>query len=428
MITLKDINPDLLKAEYAVRGPIVDKAQELENQGKKIIYCNIGNPQALKQKPLTYLRQTLSLLEYPELLNNKEILKSYPRDITDRAKKILHDLPSGTGAYTQSAGIPFVRQAIAEFITRRDGIPADKGHILLTDGASKGVQSVLIALLKKRTDGFLIPIPQYPIYSASIALYGGTQIDYYLDEENGWQLNEAILIESIEKALKQVINPVALVVINPGNPTGAVLSYSNIVMIVNFAKKYNLSIMADEVYQENIYDETAAFHSFAKVMYKEKINDIPLFSFHSISKGYFGECGHRGGYMEIRNVQDDVMAQLIKQQSISLCSNVDGQLATYMMVAPPQKGDESYELFTKERNGILNDLKAKACIIGEGLNNVDGMKAGVPHGAMYAFVKFELPQTADVSKMTPEEKLTYESKRDTDYCMALLMETGICVV
>ena len=186
--------------------------------------------------------------------------------------------------------------------------------------------------------------------------------------------------------------------------------------------------MADEVYQENIYDETAAFHSFAKVMYKEKINDIPLFSFHSISKGYFGECGHRGGYMEIRNVQDDVMAQLIKQQSISLCSNVDGQLATYMMVAPPQKGDESYELFTKERNGILNDLKAKACIIGEGLNNVDGMKAGVPHGAMYAFVKFELPQTADVSKMTPEEKLTYESKRDTDYCMALLMETGICVV
>lgn len=428
MITLKDINPDLLKAQYAVRGPIVDKAQELENQGKKIIYCNIGNPQALKQKPLTYLRQMLSLLEYPELLNNKEILKSYPGDITDRAKKILHYLPSGTGAYTQSAGIPFVRQAIAEFITRRDDIPADKGHILLTDGASKGVQSVLFALLKKRTDGFLIPIPQYPIYSASIALYGGTQIGYYLDEENGWQLNETILIESIEKAIKNGINPVALVVINPGNPTGAVLSYSNIAMVVNFAKKYNLSIMADEVYQENIYHETAAFHSFAKVMYKEKINDIPLFSFHSISKGYFGECGHRGGYMEVRNVQDDVMAQLIKQQSISLCSNVDGQLATYMMVAPPQKGDESYELFTKERDRILNDLKAKACIIGEGLNNIEGMTAGVPHGAMYAFVKFELPHTADVIKMTPEEKLAYESNRDSDYCMALLMETGICVV
>jgi aspartate/methionine/tyrosine aminotransferase len=411
-----------------VRGPIVDKAQELENQGEKIIYCNIGNPQALKQKPLTYIRQMLSLLEYPELLKKEEILKTFPKDIIERAKKILHDLPSGTGAYTQSPGIPFVRQAVSEFITNRDGIPADKGHVILTDGASKGVQAILFALLKKETDGFMIPIPQYPLYSATITLYGATQIDYYLDEANEWQLNEKILIDSIENSLKKGINPVALVVINPGNPTGAVLSYSNILMVINFAGKYNLSILADEVYQENIYHETAAFHSFAKVMHHEKINDIPLFSFHSVSKGFLGECGHRGGYMEVRNVPEDVMAQLIKQQSISLCANVDGQLVTYLMVAPPKKGDESYDLYIKERDGILNDLKAKACIIGEGLNQVEGMTAGVPHGAMYAFVKFELPQTEDVSKMTPDEKHAYESKRDTDYCMALLEETGICVV
>ena len=165
-----------------------------------------------------------------------------------------------------------------------------------------------------------------------------------------------------------------------------------------------------------------------KVMHQEKINDIPLFSFHSVSKGFLGECGHRGGYMEVRNVPSDVMAQLVKQQSISLCANVDGQLVTYMMVAPPIKGEESYELYIKEKNGILNELKAKARIIGEGLNKVEGMVSGVPEGAMYAFVKFELPHTADISKMTPEEKLAYESKRDTDYCMTLLEETGICVV
>lgn len=428
MISLKELNPNLLTAEYAVRGPIVIRAQELEKQGRKIIYCNIGNPQALKQKPLSYIRQIISLLEYPELLHNPEALKNYPSDIIERAKKINHQLPHGTGAYTQSAGFPFIRQAVTEFITKRDGIPADENHLILTDGASKGVLAALTALLKNKNDGFMIPIPQYPLYSASIELYGGSQIGYYLDENNSWQLNEEILTDSIEKAKAKGINPVAICVINPGNPTGAVLSYSNIVMIINFAKKYNLSIMADEVYQENVYAADAAFHSFAKVMHELKEKDITLFSFHSVSKGFIGECGHRGGYMEIRNVPDDVMAQIIKLQSISLCANVDGQLVTYLMVTPPQKGDESYETYIKERDDILNDLKTKSRILGEGINKINGMISGTPQGAMYAFVKFELPHTEDVNKMTQEQRLAYESKRDCDYCMALLEETGICVV
>ncbi len=222
MIKVKDLNPHLIEAEYAVRGPILIKAQELENQGKKIIYCNIGNPQALKQKPLTYLRQIISLLEYPDILNNENVYKLYPKDIVERAKKLTHNLPHGTGAYTQSAGLPFVRQAIAEFIRNRDGIQADENHIILTDGASKGVQSVLMALLKNEKDGFMIPIPQYPLYSATLSLYGGSLIGYYLDENNSWQLNEEILAESIEKAKAEGINPGAIVVINPVNPTGAV--------------------------------------------------------------------------------------------------------------------------------------------------------------------------------------------------------------
>jgi aspartate/methionine/tyrosine aminotransferase len=428
MISLKELNPNLLTAEYAVRGPIVIRAQELEKQGRKIIYCNIGNPQALKQKPLSYIRQIISLLEYPELLNNPELIKSYPADIIEKAKKLIHQLPHGTGAYTQSAGIPFVRQAVAEFITKRDGIPADENHIILTDGASKGVQAAITSMLKNKKDGFMIPIPQYPLYSATIELYGGTQIGYYLDENNSWQLNEEILTESIEKAKAKGINPAAICVINPGNPTGAVLSYTNIVMIINFAKKHNLAIIADEVYQENVYLEGAAFHSFAKVMHELDEKNITLFSFHSVSKGFLGECGHRGGYMEIRNIPDDVMAQFIKLQSISLCSNVDGQIVTYLMVTPPQKGEASYDTYIKERDGILNDLKTKSHILGEGLNKINGMTSGIPQGAMYAFVKFELPHTEDISKMTPEKLLAYESKRDNDYCMALLEETGICVV
>lgn len=428
MISINDLNPNLLTAEYAVRGPIVIRAQELEKAGKKIIYCNIGNPQALQQKPLTYIRQILSLMEYPHLLKNEAVTKTIPADIIKRAKHLHHLLPHGTGAYTQSAGTPFIKQAVAEFITKRDGIPTDENQIILTDGASKGVQAVLMALMKDKKDGFMIPIPQYPLYSATIELYGASQIGYYLDEASSWQLDEKILTDSYNDAKAKGINPVALVVINPGNPTGAVLSFENIKMVIGFAKKHKLAIMADEVYQDNVYAANGMFHSFAKVMHQLGENDITLFSFHSVSKGFMGECGHRGGYLDIRNVPADVLAEFIKLQSISLCSNTVGQLVTYLVVTPPQKGEESYDQYIAERDGILNDLKTKAEILGKGLNEIDGMTIDVPEGAMYAFVKFELPHTADVSKMSPEERLAYESKRDNDYCMALLEETGICVV
>jgi aspartate/methionine/tyrosine aminotransferase len=430
MVTFKDLNRNLIEAQYAVRGKIVMRAQELEEQGKKIIYCNIGNPQALKQKPLTYIRQMLVLLEYPELLNNKEVLDTFPKDLIKKAKDFIRKNPIGLGAYSQSAGIPFIRQAVADFIKKRDGIPADREHIILTDGASKGVSPVIFSLIKNPNDGFMIPIPQYPLYSATITLNGAKQIGYYLDEKNSWQLNEKILIESIEKTKSEGINPVGMAVINPGNPTGAVLSRDNIEMIIRFAKKYNLAIMADEVYQENVYIENLKFYSFAKVMHDMNEKDVTLFSFHSVSKGFFGECGHRGGYLEIRNIPDDVMEQFIKLQSISLCSNLTGQVVTYMMVSPPQPGDESYELYIKEKNNILYELKKKSEIVGTELGKIEGMETEVPQGAMYAFVKIKLPDKKgiDTGKMNNEEKVKYEASKDFNYCMSLLEETGICVV
>ncbi|MBI5477123.1 MAG: aminotransferase class I/II-fold pyridoxal phosphate-dependent enzyme [Ignavibacteriales bacterium] len=430
MINKTLLNPNLLKAEYAVRGPIVIRAQQLEEKGKKIIYCNIGNPQALKQKPLTFIRQMLSLIENPELLDKPEILKYYSNDIINRAKEFLIKHPHGTGAYTQSAGIPFIKQAVAEFIKRRDNIPANKDFIILTDGASKGVQGALMALLKSPNDGFMIPIPQYPLYSASIELYGGKQIGYYIDETGKWQLNEDVLEKSISNAKMNSLNPVAIAVINPGNPTGAVLSLENIKMIINFAKKHSLSILADEVYQENVYDSSVKFYSFAKVMHEMNVNDVSLFSFHSVSKGFLGECGHRGGYTEFRNMPPDVMAELVKLQSISLCANVVGQVATYLMVSPPREGDESYQLYISERDSILSDLKTKAEILGREINKIPGMSLESPQGAMYAFVKFELPHDPklNLNAMNEESRIAYEAKRDSDYCMSLLEETGICVV
>lgn len=430
MIKLADVNPRLLEAHYAVRGKIVSRAQELEKQGKKIIYCNIGNPQALRQKPVTFLRQVLGLLEYPAMADAPEAAKLFPADVIKRVKTILEKHPSGTGAYTHSAGIGFIREAVADFINRRDGIPVDADRIILTGGASRGIQSVFTLLTNRGNDGYMVPIPQYPLYSATIALYGAKQINYFLDEENNWQLSEKELTGSIEAARENGVNPVAIVVINPGNPTGAVLSRENIGMIIRFARKHNLAILADEVYQENVYGKGLKFHSFAKVLHETGEKDVTLFSFHSVSKGFLGECGHRGGYLEARNIPDDVYSELIKLQSIGLCSNVAGQFVTYLMVSPPPEGSESHELYVRERDSILRGLKEKAEILCNGLNEVKGMKAGIPQGAMYAFVKFELPRPkgVDLGKMTPGARAKYEAAMDSEYCLRLLEETGICVV
>jgi len=428
MLKLKDLNQNLVKVHYAVRGPIVLRAQELEKLGRKITYCNIGNPQALRQKPITYLRQLLSLLEYPQLLEKKETSRFFPKDIRERARRILAQNPNGLGAYTQSEGMPFVRKAVAEFIEKRDRIKSNADRIILTDGASKGIQLVLMALMKNKKSGFMIPIPQYPLYSATVRLYGAKQIDYYLNEKNDWQLSEKELTLSINSARKREIRPVAIIVINPGNPTGSVFSKDNIKMIINFARKNKLAILADEVYQENIYAENRPFHSFAKILVKMKIKDVPLFSFHSVSKGFLGECGHRGGYVELRNIPEAIYQQMLKLQSIGLCANTAGQIAVYTMVAPPSKGEESYNLYQKEKNLILSELKEKAEILAKGLDKINGMTIKVPRGAMYAFVKVNLPTKKNISKMSPAERLKYESKLNFDYCLKLLEETGICVV
>ena len=430
MISTKCLSERLLRAEYAVRGPIVQRAQELEAQGRQVIYCNIGNPQALKQRPLTYIRQLLCLLEYPELLDDGAVLSRFPRDIVDRARFVLGRHGHGLGAYTQSAGIPFIRQAVADFISRRDGIPADPARVILTDGASKGAQAVLTALIRTADDGFMIPIPQYPLYSASLTLLGGRAIGYFLDERNRWQLSEEILTESLARARRSGTNAVGIVVINPGNPTGAVLTRENIEMIIGFARRHGLAVIADEVYQENVYASGCAFHSFAKVLHSLGDTTTPLFSLHSVSKGFLGECGHRGGYLELRNVPDDVLGEFIKLQSINLCANVPGQIATYLMVAPPAPGEESHATYVRERDAILDDLRTKARILGEGINKIPGMSVDVPQGAMYAFVRFELPEEpgVDLGAMSDSERERYAAGRDAAYCLALLEETGICVV
>lgn len=409
-IRLTDLGKAVLETEYAVRGPIVARAAELEKQGREIIYCNIGNPQSLGQKALTWNRQILALCEYPALMDLAP--GAFPADAIETAKAILVGTKHGLGAYSESRGVRFIREAVAEFILERDHIGVDPDAIFLTDGASKGVQTILRLLLGGPRDGIMVPIPQYPLYSASITLYEGRMVPYYLDEANGWKLSRTMLEASLAQAQAEGTHVKAICVINPGNPTGAVLDEANIAMVIGFAKAHGLSILADEVYQENIYLPGDEFVSFAKMLHQPEAKDVSLFSFHSCSKGFLGECGVRGGYFEYRNVPEDVAAQILKLQSVSLCANLAGQAATYAMVRPPKPGMPSYTQYAAEKGAILDTLKRRAILLAEGLNRIEGITCNVIAGAMYAFPSISLPP----------------GRTDSDYAMALLEQTGICVV
>jgi aspartate/methionine/tyrosine aminotransferase len=424
------VNPDVLEMEYAVRGPIAQRAAALKKQGRPVIPCHLGNPQALGQQPISFYRQVLGLVEEPARIERERrlgrLLAASPSlaagdlasdYVLDLAESILSRLETGMGAYTESKGPAFIREAVARYIDRRDGagsVPADPDHVFLTNGASEGARFVIEALIADRRDGIMIPIPQYPLYSATIRKHGGTQVNYYPDEDDGWSLTASKLEESWDEAQRRGVRVKGIVVINPANPTGAVLDAASIEGVIGFAERHGLVVIADEVYQDNVYGDR--FASFARTLGRRA---VPLFSLHSTSKGFYGECGHRGGYLEARNPpavrgsDANFLDVLLKQASVSLCSNTPGQVLTYLMVSPPPAGSAPYDLFVQQRRTILGDLYDKARMIREAFGRMDGVRCFGRTGAMYLFPRLErLPAGAT----------------DFDYCMNLLEATGFCTV
>ncbi|CAA6659281.1 unnamed protein product [Spirodela intermedia] len=392
---------NIIKCEYAVRGEIVILAQRLQqelqsNPGSRpfdeILYCNIGNPQSLGQLPITFFREVLALCDHPALLDKDQTHGLFSSDAIDRAWKILDVMPGrATGAYSHSQGIKGLRDLIAAGIAARDGFPANADDIFLTDGASPAVHMMMQLLLRSEKDGILCPIPQYPLYSASIALHGGT-------------------LKQLEDARSKGVTVRALVVINPGNPTGQVLAEDNQREIVDFCKKEGLVILADEVYQENIYVDNKKFHSFKKIArsmgYGEE--DIALVSFQSVSKADWFTA--------------EVREQIYKIASVNLCSNISGQILASLVMNPPQEGDESFESYVDEKDGILLSLARRAKTLEEAFNSLEGVTCNRAEGAMYLFPRLHLPhkaiEAAKAAKTAP----------DALYARRLLDATGIVVV
>lgn len=230
--------------------------------------------------------------------------------------------------------------------------------------------------------GVLIPIPQYPLYTATLAVVNAQVVPYYLDESAQWGTNLAEIKSGYEKAIDSGIDVRAIAIINPGNPTGASLSEEDVKAVIKFAAEKKIVVMADEVYQTNVFQ--GKFFSFKRglrELQKEesgKYDNVELISFHSISKGMIGECGHRGGYFELVGFDPEVQAEIYKFVSIQLCPSVIGQCIVEMMVNPPKEGEPSYELYQKEYNSIYEGLRDRANALYDAFKQMEGVDCQVP--------------------------------------------------
>lgn len=252
-------------------------------------------------------------------------------------------------------------------------------------------------------------------------------LSYSLDESSGWSLDLTSIEMQVKNARKQGKRIRAFVVINPGNPTGQCLSSETLTNLLAFAEAQGgFPIIADEVYQENVYTPEvrpfvsmrSALHSRGDVAWKTN----ELISVHTVSKGTFGECGMRCGYLHLMNLHPDTMSVLYKIQSVQLSPVVPSQIIMGIMCNPPKPGDASFGSHTKEKKDILESLKRRAMYMAETFNSLDGVTCTAPEGAMYVFPQVRLPSAAIAAAKA------IGKAPDMFYSLALLDEVGICVV
>lgn len=228
----------------------------------------------------------------------------------------------------------------------------------------------------------MVPIPQYPLYTATLSVLDARCVPYYLNEEQAWGTSLDSIATAYDKAVKEGTDVKAICVINPGNPTGASLPAEDIKAVLKFAAEKGLVVIADEVYQTNVFiGEFISFKKALRDLQKEspgQYDHLELASLHSVSKGMVGECGHRGGYFELIGFDPEVAQEVYKFISIQLCPPVLGQCIVEMMVNPPKEGEPSYKLYKEEYDGIFNGLKKRAYALYEAFKQMEGVECNEP--------------------------------------------------
>ncbi len=350
---------------YDIRGPVLEQAQRMEAEGHRILKLNIGNP-----APFGF--------EAPDSI------------LVD----MIRNLPNAQG-YSDSRGIYSARTAVVQYYQSRGLLNYDVDDIYLGNGVSELITLSLQALLNDG-DEILVPSPDYPLWTASVSLAGGTAVHYLCDEEQHWWPD----VEDIESKITPQTK--GIVLINPNNPTGAVYPESVIRKIVDLARKHGLIVFADEIYEKILYDDAVHVHTAALAG-----DDVLCLTYSGLSKAY-RIAGYRSGWMAISGPKrdaEDYIKGINLLANMRMCANVPAQHAIQTALG----GHQSIE------DLILpgGRLKAQRDRAYEMLNAIPGVSCEQAQGALYLFPRLD-----------PE---VYPVKNDELFALDLLKQQKILI-
>ncbi|MFT4187288.1 MAG: pyridoxal phosphate-dependent aminotransferase [Aeromicrobium sp.] len=350
---------------YDIRGPVSARAAQLEAEGHRILKLNIGNPQ-----PFGF----------------------------DAPAEILQDVIAGlagSAGYSDSKGILPARRAVVHHYQLIEGFPhLDIDHVWIGNGVSELIQIALQALLDNG-DEVLVPMPDYPLWTAVTNLAGGRPVHYRCDEANDWNPD----LEDLESKITDRTK--AIVVINPNNPTGAVYSKETLEKIVELARRHSLILMADEIYDKILYGE-AKHHALAALA-----PDVLTLTFNGLSKAY-RVCGYRAGWLAVTGPLEragDYLEGITLLASMRLCPNVPAQNAIQVALGGYQSVRELIlpgGRLLEQRDTAVSELR-----------KIPGVSVVEPQGALYAFPRLD-----------PE---VYPIKDDQQFALDLLESERILI-
>ena len=355
----------LANVGYDIRGPVLDKARQMEEEGQRILKLNLGNIAAFGLMP--------------------------PDEIV---QDMIRSLPDAAG-YTDSKGLFAPRKAVMHYTQEKSiaGVAVD--DVYLGNGASELIAMSMNALLNSG-DEVLIPAPDYPLYTGVVSLSGGTPVHYLCDEGAGW-LPDLADIEA-----KVTRNTKALVVINPNNPTGALYPVELLRGLVEIARRHELVVFADEIYDKTLYD--GAIHTSIASL----ADDVLFVTFNGLSKNYRA-CGYRAGWMIVsgdKRDASDYVEGLNMLASMRLCANTPGQLAIQTALGGYQS---------------IRDLVApggRLCrqrdLAYDMLSAIPGVSVVKPKAALYMFPRLD--------------PVIYPIADDQDFAYELLAEEKVLIV
>ena len=340
---------------YDIRGPVLEKARKMEDEGQKIIKLNIGN------------------------------LAAFGFDAPDEiVQDMIRNMANSSG-YTDSKGLFAPRKSVMHYTQEKKIAGVTIDDIYLGNGASELIVMAVNALLNSG-DQVLVPAPDYPLWTAAVSLSGGTPVHYVCDEQADWTPD----IDDIKKKINS--NTKAIVVINPNNPTGALYPVEVLEQIIEVARQHQLIVFADEIYDKVLYDGNT-HTSLASLA-----DDVLCITFNGLSKNY-RSCGFRSGWMVVSGEKKharDYIEGLNMLSSMRLCANVPGQYAIQTALGGYQSIDDLVApggRLTRQR-----DLAHKM------LTDIPGVTCVKPKSALYMFPRLD----PKMYPITDDQQFAYE--------------------